>query len=68
MVKYASWYALLKICSKHSSHSAVFIENGCITVIEMQCEHIMVKLELNYGYLTLFYKNGRVIGQFAADF
>lgn len=49
---------LLKIRSKLSSHPNVFIENGNIIIIELYFDHIiahiMIRIDLNYGYVTIF--------------
>lgn len=61
--------ALLKICSELSNHSTVFMKSDYIIVIQVyNFASTMVRLELNYGYETVFYKNGLMREQFVVNF
>lgn len=63
---------LLKICGKLSKSSNFLKNNGYLVVLLSTADHvickIMVRINLNYGCLTIFYRNGRIVGQFSTDY
>lgn len=62
---------MLKNCSKLFSHSIVLKVNNYLIILVSAYDYIngyiIVRIKLNFSYVTVFHKNGRMTGQFSAD-
>lgn len=69
-LKTVAWqlmYALLKICSKLSSHANFFKDNDNLTIFLSISDFITTMIKSNYSYVNIFGMNGQTIEHFAPN-
>lgn len=69
-----NWFSgtLLKVCNKLSSRLTVFyrkqLHNHNLHYSDHNNDNNVIRIQLIYGYVTVFYQNGETTGQHAENF